>query len=570
MRIQYKCPHCKKSTAITDKLLVLDSSNTIFYSLQCGHYIVETREVKLEANPGHYLVCRTHRKHLGAESLAVGHCHDQEESSCSLIQVPTQYDPSWIDLYPYQRIGVQRMVDSNFRHLLADDMGLGKTIQAAFILRSFPQFLLPALVVCPAQLTTNWQRHLSNWYTKKFQTFESVPLIVSGAVGFIGQQDIYICSSAILARDNIVAEIKRRGFKTLIIDECHQFKNDNASRTAALLEIAGGIKYRIALSGTPITNRVMEYDNTLRLIRHEDWPHSGHLANLCVQDSRGRRICLSEAGRERFFRKTKDYITRRTQKEALPDLPPMVVNPTYCDICNDKSTVEAYNKLADELRKLLDTLGTKNSQNGYMDILSLLSRLRHIIGLSKIKHAVDHASEFLENVNEGAKLCLGVHHQDVRGLLKTMLSTELLRLNEEQDKTYESALEVSSENPVRKDEIIAEFSNNPNRRVLIASVLGCGEGRDITACRNAILVERQWNMAKEIQFFKRFHRIGTTDKVIIDILVAVDTVDEFFHDLVQAKGAIVDSTLEYNFEGNVDDIIALAEKATQKRLQYVG
>ncbi len=123
-----------------------------------------------------------------------------------------------------------------------------------------------------------------------------------------------------------------------------------------------------------------------------------------------------------------------------------------------------------------------------------------------------------------------------------------------------------------KDKKINEF-RQPERRLAIISILAYGEGRDIQFCPNAIMAEREWNPAKEIQFQDRFCRIGSekyATHVNIDIAHAKDTIDEFFDALVKMKAEVGASAMDRDYASDSEFIIQLAEMAVQKRLKYVG
>jgi len=141
---------------------------------------------------------------------------------------------------------------------------------------------------------------------------------------------------------------------------------------------------------------------------------------------------------------------------------------------------------------------------------------------------------------------------------------------------------ISDEAPEIKMARIEKFKKIENR-VLIASILGAGQGLNIQFCKNAIIAEREWNPAKEEQFCGRFHRIvknpdgsvktefdDARDSVNIDVLNAKNTIDEFFDDLVDLKSHVVDSTMESEYGYNLDFLLELCGRITSSRLKHAG
>ena len=105
---------------------------------------------------------------------------------------------------------------------------------------------------------------------------------------------------------------------------------------------------------------------------------------------------------------------------------------------------------------------------------------------------------------------------------------------------------------------------------MIASILGCGIGRNLQFCNNVLIGEREWNKSIETQFEDRFHRFGTENKVIIDYCMAAQTIDEMSDEMVKLKGQISGSVLEKNWNIDNDLLVELAEMVVAKRLKYVG
>jgi SNF2 family DNA or RNA helicase len=414
--------------------------------------------------------------------------------------------------------------------------------------------LKPILITVPASLTYNWQRELKRFFNSKHKEINDAPLIHSNSDGcLLEEQNVHIVSNAIIGKPDLLKELLEYGFKTIIVDESHQFKNDKSLRTEALMQLTSVIPHKILMSGTSIMNRAMEYYNTLNILSPNQWPNKNWLASYCNYDSKGKLLGLNAYKKQAFFDRTKGYILRRTKTEVLPDLPEKQVNYTYITLTDKKQFVQGYNKLLDELEQHLTDIKRKMVTS--TNILGLMSNIRHFIGLAKVSYIAELADEFLENT-EDEQLTIGVHHKLVRENLALALS----RWN---------PIQISDEDAKIKDQRITAFREGKSR-LLIASILGCGIGLNIQFCRNVISAEREWNRSIEAQFEDRFHRIGSTNKVNIDYLMAGETLDEFFHDLVQLKGMVSGGFLNQDLTIDNNFMMELAERCVQKRLRYAG
>lgn len=488
-----------------------------------------------------------------------------------LLAPPLDRDAKWNCFYEFQQKGIEFAENANYSALIADEMGLGKTIQALGILRYNYSELTPTLIVCEASKVYDWQDEFLEWVGDKYNGVDDFPIIhKKGKFGLIPDFKIHIISMSLLQKHEVLESIKAYGFKFMIVDESHSFKNENADRTYALQQIANHIPNRIFLSGTPVLNNVTEYFVTLNLIRPSHFPSRDYLTKRCDRSSTGRILGISNWYRPRFFAQTNEYVIRRTKKDAGIKLPNFRKNTKRVAVDYDKNFVKKYNALLDELEQISGGLKEGAARNAAMgELMGVLAKLRHSVGVMKVMAITEMVEEFLESTDPEDKITIGVHHHLVMEMLQKTL------------KEY-NPICISDEAPEIKAARIEKFKKMENR-VLIASILGAGQGLNIQFCKNAIIAEREWNPSKEEQFMGRFHRIvknpdgsvktefdDARDSVNVDILNAKDTIDEFFDELNSLKDHIVGSTMESEFSYDLDFLLELCRKITSARMKYAG
>ena len=66
-------------------------------------------------------------------------------------------------LAPYQRSGVEFILERDGRALLADEMGLGKTVQAIAAMSAYSREDWPLLVLCPSTARYHWEVEFRHW-----------------------------------------------------------------------------------------------------------------------------------------------------------------------------------------------------------------------------------------------------------------------------------------------------------------------------------------------------------------------------------------------------------------------
>ena len=165
-------------------------------------------------------------------------------------------------LRPYQLQGVSWLLFLRRLGLgscLADDMGLGKTIQFITYLLDVvekEQPGTPSLLICPTSVLGNWQKELERFapslvvylhYGSKRLRGDEFAEAVSGA-------DVVLTSYTLSHLDE--QELTAVSWDCICLDEAQNIKNAYTKQSAAIRRLEG--RHRIAMTGTPIENRLTE------------------------------------------------------------------------------------------------------------------------------------------------------------------------------------------------------------------------------------------------------------------------------------------------------------------------
>ena len=423
----------------------------------------------------------------------------------------------------YQVAGVKFAEAGNCRVLFADEMGVGKTIEALVTLKRNKKYLFPFLALVPSSTTVQWMYQYHDWISDK--AFDILPifdrnLIYPGANGYLMSRDL-------LSRKGILDKVNKLGIKLLIVDECHAFKDMSSQRTKALIQCIqdNDIKYLIFLSGTPIKNSADEYYPILNLLDPARfYSRDSFRREFLIQETDGRgkpipKWTKIKPSKQALFQEiTSRYIIRRTKEEVLPELPKLTRDWQFIEI-TDPALRNSYN----ETLTLMGNFMKNTAKINTSQILGWLAKLRSITGMAKCPNVVEWVEDFLESTEE--KIIIGIHHQDVRDTLFNAFKIKgigVLKLSGEDDQ-------------IKKYNIVQEF-NKPENRVLVIQNLSGGVGLDgLQTCPNLLVVEREWNHADEEQLEGRVHRYGQLLGVIASYLIAIGTIDEFFHKMVYEK-----------------------------------
>ena len=491
-KLKEYCPTCKK-IAKEKKRLVIKNKLVIF--LICGHgYNEEIEQVK--------------------------------EDELTQLRSKRKGD----SLRKYQIESIKFAEDSNFKTGIFHEQGLGKTIIATVAL-ALHKKLLPALILTKSSTKHQWLHELVDWGYGKL-----IPQIIDSSLAKpYDLFNVYITSVDMLRRLKWLDEFSP---KTVIIDECQSIKNPGADRTKEVRDICSRAEYVMALSGTPFKNQALEYFTILNILQPEIfYDKNAYMQEYLHYTRSGYSFKVGGLKYpEKFKEATKHFIIRYTREQVAPELPKVTRQFEYFDL-GDK-TAQAYGQIVKEFQRFYEKEGAR-AFSSWSKNLEFINKMRHITGLAKIEPTLEFTSEFLTN-NPNRKLTLFVHHKDVGRILYDMLN-ELAKST-----GLPEPLRLSADlNGEQRQDIVSLFSSNPKQRLLIASSLAAGEGLNLQACSDCVIVERQWNPANEEQLEGRFARIGQkADAIFATYITATGTIDEYFAELVEKKRQIFKQTMD--------------------------
>src|SRR4051812_18590694 len=165
-------------------------------------------------------------------------------------------------LRPYQSRGLSWLAFLSGLGLgacLADDMGLGKTIQLLALEaadRAAPGTVGPTLLLCPMSLVGNWQREARRFAPGLRVYAHHGPGRRHGEelTAALAGVDLVVTTYGTAVRD--VEELAAHEWHRLALDEAQAIKNSQATASRTVRRLTA--RHRIALTGTPLENRLSE------------------------------------------------------------------------------------------------------------------------------------------------------------------------------------------------------------------------------------------------------------------------------------------------------------------------
>ncbi|MBI5036673.1 DEAD/DEAH box helicase [Candidatus Micrarchaeota archaeon] len=484
-----------------------------------------------------------------------------DESGCfSVLEPPKGFCG---ELRPYQKRGagwLDFLGGMGLGALLADDMGLGKTVQViAYATKLAGQGETPVLVVCPTSVITNWAREFAR-FSPKTRVKIHHGSDRSGNQGFrkeAGQADVVITSYALAWRDE--EELDSVKWAAVVLDEAQNIKNPLAKQSRRVKNIPA--KYRIALTGTPIENRLSDMWSIMEFLNPG---FLGHWQQFKERFAKPIESKADEEKMEALRNALSPLVLRRlkTDKKIIRDLPEKTESTEWCTLTPEQATL--YQAVVDSS---LEKIDAEEGERRRMEVFATITRLKQICNhpanylkdsrsLGQRSGKVERLRELLDTIAAEGESCL------VFSQYTEMASMLCDGLKKESD-TPVSYLHGQLSRQQR-DAVVNEFqAEGAPPGVLILSLKAGGTGLNLTSANNVIHFDRWWNPAVENQATDRAHRIGQKKNVFVYKLVTRGTIEEKIEDILRRKKDLADSVV-----GSGESILArMSGKELKKMLE---
>jgi SNF2 family DNA or RNA helicase len=315
----------------------------------------------------------------------------------------------------------------------------------------------------------------------------------------------------------------------LVLDEAQTVKNHHGKTHQAVRRV--DVPFRLALSGTPMENRLMELWSLLSIVAPGLYPWPRRFAETVANpvEREGDREVL-----ERFRRRVKPFLLRRTKEVVAADLPAKQEQVLEVSLTPRHRAV--YETHLQRERQTVLGLVEDDFERHRVAIFRSLTRLRQLsldatlvdpeeyagIGSAKVDVLVDHLTELAA---EG-------HRALVFSQFTSFLSRVRDRLDT--DGIASSYLDGSTR---RRGDVIDGFKHGDDPVFLISLKAG-GVGLTLTEADYVFVLDPWWNPAVEAQAVDRTHRIGQQRRVFVYRLVSTGTIEEKVMALKARKAAL--------------------------------
>ncbi|MFK7696655.1 DEAD/DEAH box helicase [Paenibacillus sp. HJGM_3] len=439
---------------------------------------------------------------------------------------------------------------------LADDMGLGKTVQfIAYLLQHRAESDTPALLVCPTSVLGNWQKELARFapelrvhlhYGKGRLTREEAASVWS-------EMDVVLTSytTALLDQETLQGIV----WSSLCLDEAQNIKNAQNKQSAAVRSLQA--LHRIALTGTPIENRLSE------LWSIYDFLNPGYLGSQRGFQQRFAAPIEKHQDAERtaqLQKLVKPFMLRRKKNDPAIqlDLPEKQEMKVYINLTAEQGAL-----YEQTVKRLMERMAELEGIERKGAILAALTQLKQLCDhpVLQTKEAAPTAEELagwpeepreafvarsakLERLvamvdelrDEGDSCLIFTQYVGMGRML-----ADVLGAHRSEPVLYLNGGTAKAE----RDRMIEAFQapDGSGPGIFVLSLKAGGVGLNLTAANHVFHFDRWWNPAVENQATDRAYRMGQKRNVQVHKFISLGTLEEKIDEMLESKMSLSENVI---------------------------
>lgn len=451
-----------------------------------------------------------------------------------------------VKLFPYQKEGVRFAVEKG-RALIADEMGLGKTIQAIATAEVFRANSLveEVMVVCPTSLKYQWKREIERF------TGADV-LVVEGNA--LKRKQLYQQPSAykVISYNSMSNDVKYLGkieTDMVIMDEVQRLKNWKTQIAISARRIDA--RYAVALSGTPLENKLEELYSVMELVDQFCLGPYYKFRQECIVTNESGKVLgyknlniIGEIARERLIRRRKcDVQLQLPERQDKNLLVPMT-----------QQQMDIHEECSAQVARLIHKWNTHHflSESDRHKLLLNLNMMRMVCDSTYILDQktrydvkIDEAMNIVSEILQGTDSKVVIFSQWER--MTRLLAKELDQRGVDYEYLHGGVPSA------KRGEMTRRFQADDDCRVFISTDAG-STGLNLQSASVIINLDLPWNPAVLEQRIGRIYRFGQRRNIQVINLVAAGTIEERMIGKLRFKQNMFEGVLD-----NGDDTIFVTD-----------
>ena len=416
------------------------------------------------------------------------------------------------------------------RCLITSDPGTGKTRS---VLDAIANRASRTLVLAPLSiLEASWADDIEKFAPK-----------LTYAVAYAKNREKAFASDAQIVITNhdavkwILANIHiLDGFDTLVIDEFTAFKNKDSQRSKAVLKISKLFNYRIAMSGTPNSNTILDVWHPTLIV--DDGERLGRTfysfrQSVCTPKWNGfANEWTQKDGAEETVASALCDINIRYMLEECIDMPPQTFCTMYVTL--PKKIMKQYQQLSND-SVLYTGAATINAIHAGSKVKKLLQLCTGAV--------YDEHGDTQQIHTERYELVMQLVQERKQSLVAFNWKHEQRCLIELADKLGIKHASISGDTPANKRKEVVDRLQAGQLQVVFCHPQSAGHGLTMTKAKTIIWASPTYNAEHYQQFNRRIYRAGQTEKTEVIQIAARYTWEPDVYEKLAGKVERMDDLL---------------------------
>jgi SNF2 family DNA or RNA helicase len=448
--------------------------------------------------------------------------------------------------------GVDGLANVGF-HGLFLEMGLGKSkvsLNIAEILNKYGS-LKNILIICPKALLSVWKIEIP-----KHTYFENEPLIWNSSK--IKTKKYQYAVSQMMVQETSIFIVNIEAFQTknkhllellksyltdksmVILDESSTIKNIGANRTLNLINLTKSATYKLALTGTEITNSPLDIFAQFEFLASNFWydnkkPKSAWylfknryaiFKEIRIQEGRTIKTIVGSRRTEEIAKKITPYITRQ-KKDIWLDLPEKIFIPINIDMNPEQAKI--YISLKESMMaEFGDEILTATTA------IALLTRLRQVAGgfFPETGEPIGKPpgiATLLSDVEEysGKVVIFATYISEIEGIIEALKGA----YGKDQVVDYYGATKD-------RDESLRAFNNEA--RFFVSNISVGSKGLNLDCANLMYFYSKTFSSEDYLQAVDRIHRLNQRKICIYKSIIHNGTIQEKIERALSGKEKMID------------------------------
>ena len=399
-------------------------------------------------------------------------------------------------------------------------MGAGKTLSSIALagLRRKHGLIQKLLVICPTSIKGVWAKEFDRYagFPHTLHVHESGKPMPRGLksspfpVLVVGIEAMSVNSGP-----EICKEFLSGGVSMTILDESSRIKHHNTKRTENVLELYQESQYRLALTGTSITQGLQDLYTQMQFVEPRAIGEISYYSfknKYCVMGGYGGKKIIGYTKTDILMNKVRPYCDV-VRKSDMKDLP--AKSYQVREVSASRQQKEICKELKKNLKLIID-----DKETSVKNVLEAMLRMQQVAG------GFDGEGNPLAQNPKMAELIDLLEDFDGKAVIWSRFLPEIFAIRTSLEKAYPgSTMVMTGGTPHEsRQQMVDEFQNSDRLRFFISNHAVGGAGITLTSATMAVYYSNTFNLEDRLQSEDRIHRIGQTQPclyvdLICDLLV---------------------------------------------------